>query len=212
MWLLKHPVRDGDPEQSEAHDEQAGHRAAAEGQLERRVQPVGGRLRGPDVRPNRDVHPHVTGQRRAAGADDIQDAGLPVDGERDHEREHDPDYRDHAVLTVEVGCGALLDGTGNPGHGFVPRVRRQHPARQQGTVTQRDEGCEADQGQDSRGRGVIDGDRRDEQVQRLPTLVWANQKTPAVLYRSTDYGLGRPKSARTWSRIHFGGGMPPGRR
>ena len=58
------PVVAGDAEEAEADDEQAGHRAGAEGDLERGLEPLARRFRGARVRADGDVHPDEAGRRR----------------------------------------------------------------------------------------------------------------------------------------------------
>ena len=58
------PVVAGDAEQAEPDHDEARDRAGAEGDVERRRQPMAGRLRRPHVRAHGDVHPDEAGRGR----------------------------------------------------------------------------------------------------------------------------------------------------
>ena len=128
------PVVAGDPEQAEAHDEQAGDRAGAERDPERRGDTLAARLRRADVRPHRDVHPDEAGRGRQNCPDQEADRGAPAElvVEAEREERHDGHERDGRVLLAEVRGGALLDGAGDLPHPLVPgRLLHQPPGQVQ---------------------------------------------------------------------------------
>ena len=71
----QHPVVTGYPQQPEADHEQAGDGAAAERNLQRRIQPLARRLGGAHVGAHRDVHADVAGHGREHRADGEADGG-----------------------------------------------------------------------------------------------------------------------------------------
>ncbi len=124
--------------QPQPDDHEPCHGAAPERHLESLVEPVSGPFRGAEVGADRDVHAHVAGGCREDCADDVERSCLPVDGDPDDYRNDHTDDRDHRVLAVEVGGGALLDGGSDLLHA---RVARRHP---------QDEG-DQDEGEDDGG-------------------------------------------------------------
>src|SRR5205807_7381059 len=76
-----------------------------------------------------DVHADVPGDRGAGGADQVEDCGDPAQGQPDDDGDDQADHRDHRVLAVQVGAGALLDGGGDLDH---PRVARRLPEHVEG--------------------------------------------------------------------------------
>ena len=73
------PVVAGDAEQAEPDDEQAGDRAGAEGDVERRLQAAARGLGDADVRAHRDVHADEPGRGGERGADQEADRGPPTE-------------------------------------------------------------------------------------------------------------------------------------
>ena len=98
----------GDAEQRQADDEQAGDRAALEGDVERRRHAAAGRLGDARVGAHRDVHADESGRTREDAAEDESDRGLVVLQEPEHDRDRYRDRGDDRVLAVEVGLCAFL--------------------------------------------------------------------------------------------------------
>jgi hypothetical protein len=63
--MVRKAVVAGDAEQAQADHQQAGDGAAAEGDLQRRIEAVVGGLGGAHVGAHRDVHADVAGRRTA---------------------------------------------------------------------------------------------------------------------------------------------------
>ena len=110
--LDEDPVVAGHAEQPEADNQQARDRPGGECDPQRRRDALLGRLRGADVRADRDVHPDEAGCRREDGADQEADRRIPAEvvPEPDDEEEDDGDEGDRRVLAAEVGGCALLHG------------------------------------------------------------------------------------------------------
>ena len=126
------PVVAGDAEQAEADDEQARHRAGAEGDVQRGLQPAARRLGGAAVRAHGDVHADEAGGRRQHGADQEAERRAPAElvVEAEHEERHDRDDRDRRVLLLQVGRSALLNGAGDLAHPLVAgRLLEQPPGQ-----------------------------------------------------------------------------------
>jgi hypothetical protein len=102
-----------DPDQAEAHNQQAGDGAAAEGDLHGGVDAVIGGLGGAYVGANRDGHADVAGQAREQGTDGEAERGGPVEKQADDEEQHDTRHADGRVLAVQVGLGTFLDSAGD---------------------------------------------------------------------------------------------------
>jgi hypothetical protein len=68
----------GDAEQRQADDEQPGHRAALEGDIEAGPDAAAGRLGHPRVGADRDVHPDEAGRARENASDHEADTRLDV--------------------------------------------------------------------------------------------------------------------------------------
>ena len=100
----------GDPEQRQADDQQAGDRAALEGDVERRRHAAAGGLGDARVGPHRDVHADEAGGAGEDGADHEADRGLPVLEDQQHHGDRHRDGGDDRVLAVQVGLGTLLHG------------------------------------------------------------------------------------------------------
>ena len=128
----EHPVVARDAEEPETDDEEAGHRAGAERDLERGLQPVARSFRGPDVRAHRDVHPDEARRRREHGADEEPERRAPAElvVEAEQEERHDRDDRDRRVLLAEVRGGALLHGARDLLHALVPGRLLEQPPRE----------------------------------------------------------------------------------
>ena len=128
------PVVTGDTEQAEPDDEQAGHRAGAEGDLERGADTLAGGLRGAHIRANGDVHADEPGGRREQRTNEEADRRAPAElvVEPDGEERHDRDRGNRRVLLLEVRRGALLHGPGDRLHPLVAgRLREQPPGQVQ---------------------------------------------------------------------------------
>ena len=115
-----------DAQQGEADDQQAGDRAALEGDVEGRRHAAAGRLGDPGVRADRHVHADEPGRARQGATDHEADAGGHVLEQRDQDRERDGHDGNDQVLAVQVCLGALLDGAGDLLHSLVSgRLRQQ---------------------------------------------------------------------------------------
>ena len=122
----------GHAEQREAHHEQAGDGAAAEGDVERGAHAAASGLGHAGVGPHRHVHADVAGGAREDAADDEADGDVAVLDEDQGDGQDDADPGDDRVLAVQVGPGALLDGAGDALHlGVARREREQCPCGQQ---------------------------------------------------------------------------------
>ena len=117
----EHRVVAGHAQQTQAHHQHAGDRAALEGDIERLVQALGGRLGGTHIGAHRHVHADVAGRARQDRAQREADRGGPAQAgnQAQHEEEHHADDADGAVLAVQVGLRAGLDGGGDLLHARV---------------------------------------------------------------------------------------------
>ena len=138
------PVVAGDAEEPEADDEQAGDRAGAERDLERRGDALAGRLGRAHVRAHGDVHADEAGRGREHRADQEADRGSPAElvVEAEQQERHDRDDRDRRVLLAEVRGRALLDGAGDLPHPLVARRLLEQPPGQVEAVQDRDAGAD----------------------------------------------------------------------
>ena len=132
----EHAVVAGDAEQREADDEQAGDRAAFEGDVERRRHAAAGRLGDAGVGPHREVHADEAGRAGEGAADHEADRGLVVLQEPEHDRDRHRDRGDDHVLAVEVGLGALLHRARDFLHALVARRLLQQALRDDQSVEQ----------------------------------------------------------------------------
>ena len=100
------PVVAGDAEQPEPDDEQAGDRAGAERDLERRLDALARRLGRAGVRAHGDVHADEAGGRGEEGADDEAERGSPAElvVEAEQQERHDRDDRDRRVLLARYAA------------------------------------------------------------------------------------------------------------
>ncbi len=130
----------GGAQQAQAHDQQAGDGAAAEGDVQRRLQAGAGGLGGAHVGANRDEHADVAGQAGKHRADREADRRRPIEAETDHHEQHDAHHADGGILPVHVGLRALLYGGGNALHLLVAGGFRKHPARGQQAIYDRQRG------------------------------------------------------------------------
>ena len=140
-------VEAGDPEQAQADHQQAGDGAAAEGDLQGRVDTMVGGLRGADVGTHRDVHADVAGDTREHGTDQEADRSGHIQEDEQHDGEHRADDADGGVLTVEVRGCALLDGLRDLAHAVVSVGLGENPFYGDEAIAQR---------QDRRGQGKQD--------------------------------------------------------
>ena len=140
------PVVAGDAEQRQADDQQAGDRAAFEGDVERRRHAAAGRLGDARVGPHRDVHPDEAGRAGERGADHEADRGLVVLQEPEQDRDRHGDRGDDRVLAVQVGLGAFLHGARDFLHPVVARRLRKQALGDDKSVD--DGGARADERDD----------------------------------------------------------------
>ncbi len=136
----EHPVVARDAEQTEAHDEQACHRAGPERDVERGLQASLRRLCRAHVGAHGDVHPDEARGRRQHGADQEADRRPPAElvVEAEQEERHDRDDRDRLVLPAQIRVGAFLDGTADLLHPLVSGRLLEEPVRQCQAVRHRD--------------------------------------------------------------------------
>ena len=140
------PVVAGDAAEPEADDEKPRDGSRAEGDLERRGHSVASGLGRSHVRAYRDVHPDEAGRGREDRADQEPECRAPAElvvHPEQHER-HDRHGGDRHVLPLEVGRGALLNGTRDLAHALVAGRLLEKPDGQPEPVRHRDP-C-ADQG------------------------------------------------------------------
>ena len=132
----QHGVVAGDAEKAETHDEHACHRACAERDVQRRGEPLPGRLRGADVRAHGDVHADEAGGRGEDGSDQEADRGSPAElvVEADQQEGHQRHPGDRRVLAAEVCGRAFLDRLRDFAHPFVARGLAEQPGRQVNAV------------------------------------------------------------------------------
>ena len=102
------PVVAGDAEQRQADDQQAGDRAAFEGDVERRRHAAAGRLGDARVGADRDVHADEAGRAGERGADQEADRRLVVLQQQQQDRDRHRDRGDDRVLPGQVGLRAFL--------------------------------------------------------------------------------------------------------
>ena len=120
-------VIEGDAEQAQGHDQEAGDRPRLEGHVQAAGEPALGRgLGGADVGPHRDVHADIAGGGREAGADHVADADRDAEEEGQEQEDDHADGGDGHVLAIEIGAGTLLDGGGDLLHPRVPGRHGQH--------------------------------------------------------------------------------------
>ena len=135
VWLsqsVSDPVVAGDAEQAEADDEQAGDRAGAERDVERRRQARAGGLRRAHVRAHGDVHADEARRRREHRADQEADRGPPAElvVEAEQQERDDRDDGDRHVLAAQVRRGAFLHGARDLLHALRARGLLEDPARE----------------------------------------------------------------------------------
>ena len=140
------PVVAGHAEQRQAGDQHAGHRAAAERDVERRAEPAARRLRHAGVGAHRHVHADEAGGRRGEAADEEADRDLDVLQRDQRDEQDDADDRDRRVLPAEIRRGALLDRGRQAAHDLVAGRQGQERAARDQSVP--DGGQRADQRDD----------------------------------------------------------------
>ena len=138
----QHPVVAGDAEQAETDDEQARHRAGAEGDVQCGCDTAASSLGGAEVRAHGDVHADEAGGRREDGADQEADRRAPakhrgredvvIDPEQ-HER-HDRNHRDRLVLLLQICRGAFLNCLGDLLHALIALGLLHQPGNEINTV------------------------------------------------------------------------------
>ncbi len=134
------PVVAADREQAEADDEQPGHRAAAEREVQRRSETAARRFRRAHVRAHRDDHADEAGGAREDRADREADRRFPAERrgqEADDDEEDDRDDGDRRVLTPQERHRALLDRGRDRLHRGVSGRLPEYPRDQVKTVQNR---------------------------------------------------------------------------
>jgi hypothetical protein len=120
---------DRDRQQRQAGHQHAGHRAGAEREAEPFRQPPPRGLGGAHVGPHRHVHADIAGRTRQNGADQVADPDRHAEQQRQHHEDDDADHRDGAILPVQIGLGAFLNGAGDLLHTLAAGIRGQHGPR-----------------------------------------------------------------------------------
>ena len=115
-----------DPEKREAGDEEAGHGAGLERDVEAAPQRLGRRLRGADIGPDRNVHADEAGGARQDRADREADRDPDAEEVGDEDEQHDADDRDGDVLPAQIGLGALGDRARDLLHALRAGVALHH--------------------------------------------------------------------------------------
>ena len=148
----QHAVVAGHSEQAEPDDEQPRDRPGAEGDVQRRLEPVLGGLGGAHVRAHGDVHPDEPGRRGEDGADHEPDRRPPAElvVEADQEERDDRDQCDRRVLAAQIGRGPLLDRARDLLHARVSGRLAQQPDGEPDAEGNRD--ARADEGEEN---GVV---------------------------------------------------------
>ncbi len=125
----------GHAQQTQADHQQAGDRAAAEGDVQRRVQSQRGGLRGTHVGAHRHVHADEAGGTRQDRAEHEADRGpdAQLRHHGNHDRQHDADDGDGPILTAQVRLRALLNRCGDFLHPRIARGLLQNPGSRQCT-------------------------------------------------------------------------------
>ena len=139
-------IEDRDTREGEADDRKAGHGAAAKGDYEGVVEGFQGSRGGPDVRPDRDLHPDEAGEGGEGGPEGEGAGRLQAkldrvrfsrrhrgaeDGPREDDRQDDGDDRDAPVLPAQEGPSPLLDRGRDLPHPVVAGVPPQDVPRQE---------------------------------------------------------------------------------
>ncbi len=126
-----HRVAGGDPHleqkgivpghgrQRQAGDDHAGNRAAAERQLQGRIQAFAGRLGDAHVGDDRHPHPDVACQVGRHGPDQEADRRRHLHGHGDDDENDDSGNADAFQLAVQIGDGAFRDRAGDLLHPLV---------------------------------------------------------------------------------------------
>ena len=128
------PVVAGDAQQGQSDDEQPGHRATAERDLERARHAAARGLRHAGVGAHGHVHADVAGRSRQRAADQEPDRDPDVlDRDQDDEQDH-PDPGDRRVLAVQVRARPFLHRRRDRAHRFVAGRQREQRARGENAV------------------------------------------------------------------------------
>ena len=113
-----------DAEKRETGDEQAGHGARAEGDVETAGERFRRRLRGADVGAHRDIHADKAGGAGQDGADREPDRHRPRKQKAEGNEHDDADARDGDVLAPQIGLRPFRHRGGNLLHARCAGVRR----------------------------------------------------------------------------------------
>ncbi len=105
-----------DPEQSQAHHQHAGDRAAFERDVERGIEAFLGGFGGAHIGAHRDVHADEARCAREQGADGETDGSLPAERNENGDEQHHADDGDGGILPLQVGGGAFLYRSGDALH------------------------------------------------------------------------------------------------
>ena len=170
------PVVAGDTQQRQPNDQQAGHRATPEGDVQRPSDTTACGLGDPGVRAHRHVHADVASRRRQHPADQEPDRDPDVlDRYQDDEQDH-PNARDRRVLPVQVGSRALLDRSRDRTHPLVSWRQGEQRLRGQDAID--DGGGRADERHD---HAVV----RQKAGQNFSSLVLQGPDFGRAAYRQT---------------------------
>ncbi len=125
-WAGQDIEIDGNAEQGETGDQQAGDRAGLEGDVEAARQRLRRGLRGAHIGADRHVHADEAGGARQDRADQEANGGLAPQQEAQRHADHHADDPDGEILPLQIGLGAFGDRRGDFLHARRTRVRRHH--------------------------------------------------------------------------------------
>ena len=130
--MVQDQIPERDVEQTEAHDDQSHHGAAAESDLQSAVKRLPGGIGRTGRGIGRGLHAEEAGQAReetarkeGEGNPRVLHAGT-VGQVGEEERQQDEDHQHDVVLLFEVGHGSLADVRGNLAHAFRALVFPLH--------------------------------------------------------------------------------------
>src|ERR1700722_140639 len=131
----------GDAEKAQANYQHAGNGAAAERDLERRVDARMSGLRRAHVGAHRDEHADVACESGENGADGEAARGGPAQRETQGDEQDDSDNGDGGILPIQIRLGARLNRRGDFLHARIARGLSQNPAHRNDAVEDRNNTC-----------------------------------------------------------------------
>ncbi len=129
----EHPVEQGHADQAQANHQHAGDGAAAEGDVERFIDALGGRLRCTHIGAHRHIHADEAAQAGQDGADGEADGRLGAQRKEQGDKQHDADNGNGFVLAGQVSGRPFLDGECNFLHSCVTGILFKDPGAPQET-------------------------------------------------------------------------------